>query len=126
MEDPIRLVNDLAEHVIEGHRYAPLRWRTRLVSDVEGQAPRAEIELDNVGAALTDWVHAAQGGDRARIRVMGVSLGPPPVVEWELGFRIHSVTLDSDRVRARLGFPRLRDRPAIAARHDSDHSPGVV
>ena len=124
--DPIRIVNDVAEQVIEGHRYAPLRWRSRLVSDVEGEVPRAEIELDNVGTPLTEWVHAAEGGAGARLRVMGVSLGTPPEVEWELALRVHSVTLDPDRVRARLGYLRVRDLPAVVARHDSTRSPGIV
>ena len=123
--EPVRVVNDLVERVIEGARYTPLRWEPRLVSDVEGEAPHAEIEMDNVGAPLTGWVHASRGGSGATVRVLDVSVGDEVRVEWELTLRVHSVTIEQQRVRARLGYVRLSDRPVASQRLDESHAPGL-
>ena len=124
---PVRAVNDTVERVIEGHTYPAVRFEPRLTDDVEGRAPRAELAIDNVGHVLTQWVELSQGGSGARVRMLEVSVTPPgaPVVEWELTLTAESMRVDRDRVVARIGFPTLRGRAAVIARHDPDRSPGL-
>lgn len=123
--DPVRVVNNTVDIVIEGHLHQALRWEAVLVSDVEGEPPHAEIVMDNVGYELTRWIDEAQGGAGARVRIMEASLGEEVRVEWELALRVHSVTVDQARIRARLGYPALQDVPVVAVRHDGAHSPGL-
>ena len=125
IDDPIRAVNDGEQRTIEGEIYAPLRFGARLVSDVEGEVPRAEITMDNVGYDLTRWLHVTNGGSDARARFMEVSIGDVVRVEWELSLRTHSMHAGERIVRAVIGFPRLHDTPAVVARHDQAHSPGL-
>ena len=125
IDDPIRAVNDGEQRTIEGEIYAPLRFGARLVSDVEGEVPRAEITMDNVGYELTRWLHATDGGSGARVRFMEVSIGAAVQVEWELSLRTHSMHAGERIVRAVIGFPRLHDLPAVVVRHDQARSPGL-
>ena len=65
--DPIRVVNDSVDHVIGGQRFVALRFTAAMVDDDEGSVPRAVLAVDNVGAALTQWIERS-GGAPARRR----------------------------------------------------------
>ena len=122
---PVRVVNDTAERIIEGNRYVALRFDARLADDVEGQAPQAELAIDNVGRDLTQWVEAAGGGAGATVRVLQVLDIDDPPVEWELTMDLAGVQVDAERVTARLGFDPLLGRAAVSLRHDPQTSPGL-
>ena len=122
---PVRVVNDTEERTIEGNRYVALRFDARLADDVEGQAPQAELAIDNVGRDLTQWLEAAQGGTGATVRVLQVLDIPDPPVEWELTMDVAGVAVDAERVTARLGFDPLLGRAAVTLRHDPQTSPGL-
>ncbi len=92
---------------------------------MEGQAPQAELAIDNVGRALTQWVEAAGGGTGATVRVMQVLDIADPEVEWELTMDVAGVQVDAERVTARLGFDPLLGRAAVVMRHDPQTSPGL-
>ena len=122
---PVRVVNDTEERTIEGNRYVALRFDARLADDVEGQAPQAELAIDNVGRDLTQWLEAAQGGTGATVRVLQVLDIDDPPVEWELTMDVAGVAVDAERVTARLGFDPLLGRAAVTLRHDPQTSPGL-
>ena len=122
---PVRVVNDTEKRTIEGNRYVALRFDARLADDVEGQAPQAELAIDNVGRALTQWLEAAQGGTGATVRVLQVLDIPDPPIEWELTMDMAGVQVDAERVTARLGFDPLLGRAAVTLRHDPQTSPGL-
>ncbi len=122
---PVRVINDSEERRIEGSRYIALRFDARLADDVEGQAPQAELAIDNVGRDLTQWIEAAGGGTGASVRVMQVLDIPDPEVEWELTMDVAGMQLDAERVTARLGFDPLLGRAAVTLRHDPQTSPGL-
>ena len=121
----VRVVNDTVDRYIESERFVALAFSARLVQDVEGEVPSAELAIDNVGEALTTWIHASGGGGGARVRVMEVSLGDEIRVEWDLTFRVIAVRMSQREIRARIGYRRLHDEPAVVARHDPRHSPGL-
>ena len=122
---PVRVVNDTVERTIEGNRYVALRFDARLADDVEGQAPQAELAIDNVGRDLTQWLEAAQGGTGATVRVLQVLDIDDPPIEWELTMDVAGVQVDAERVTARLGFDPLLGRAAVTLRHDPQTSPGL-
>ena len=124
ISDPVRVVNDATDHVIGGETYVALRFAAALrPSDEEGRAPRAEIEIDNIGQILTEWLERAQGGAGATVRAMSV-LARTHEVEWEIATSIMSVEV-GERIRARLGWDPLLQRPAVMLRHDRYTSPGI-
>ncbi len=122
---PVRVINDTEGRRIEGNDYIALRFDARLADDVEGQAPQAELAIDNVGRELTQWIEAAGGGGGAQVRVMQVLDIADPEIEWELTMDVAGMQLDAERVTARLGFDPLLGRAAVTLRHDPQTSPGL-
>ena len=123
--EPVRVINDTVGRRIEGHDYVALRFDARLSDDVGGQAPQAELAVDNVGRALTQWIEATGGGIGATVRVMLVLDIEDPPVEWEVTLDVAGMAVDQERVTARLGFDPLLGRAAVALRHDPQTSPGL-
>ena len=123
--EPVRVINDTVGRRIEGHDYVALRFDARLADDVDGQVPQAELAVDNVGRALTQWIEATGGGIGATVRVMLVLDIDDPPVEWEVTLDVAGMAVDQERVTARLGFDPLLGRAAVALRHDPQTSPGL-
>ena len=122
---PVRVVNDTRNRSIEGAEYVALRFDARLADDVDGQAPQAELAIDNVGRELTQWIEAAGGGIGATVRIMLVLDIADAPVEWEVTLDVASMAVDAERVTARLGFDPLLGRAAVTLRHDPQTSPGL-
>ena len=122
--EPVRVVDDGQDHTIEGARYVGLRFTARLAGDVQGQAPQAELVIDNIGRALTQWIEAADGGAGATVRVMRLVAGDA-APEWEMTMDVESMSMDQERITARLGFDPLLGRNAVTPRHDPQTSPGL-
>ena len=122
---PVRVVNDTQERTIDGQDYVALRFGARFADDVEGQVPRAELVVDNVGRALMQWIERAEGGVGATVRVMQVLAIPDATPEWEMTLDVASVRADQERVVVGLGFDPLLGRSAVAMRHDPQTSPGL-
>ena len=122
---PVRVINDTQGRAIEGNDYVALRFEARLADDIAGQAPQAELSIDNVGRALTQWIEAAQGGVGATVRVVQVLDIEDPPVEWEITMDVAGMAVDQERVTARLGFDPLLGGAAVTLRHDPETSPGL-
>jgi len=126
LPSPARAVADGRDHTIEGHRYPALPFTARLVDDVEGRAPSAELSIDNVGRELTQWIEAAGGRGTARVMmVLATDDGGESPVEWEVTLDVLHVRVDRRQVVARLGYDPLLGRPAVLLRHDPERSPGL-
>ncbi|MDE0407473.1 MAG: DUF1833 family protein, partial [Alphaproteobacteria bacterium] len=122
---PARVINDTQGRRIEGNDYVALRFDARLADDIAGQAPQAELAIDNIGRELTQWIEAAGGGIGATVRVMLVLGLPDPPVEWEVTLDVAGMSVDQERVTARLGFDPLLGGAAVTLRHDPQTSPGL-
>ena len=135
LPEPVRVVNAAADpevlaktYRIEGETYAALRFEARLAGDEPGQAPRAELVMDNVGRELLTWVEAADGGVGATVRVMMALMdeqADDARVEWEVTYDVLQVRADQERLAVGLGYDPLLDRPAVLLRHDPQTSPGL-
>ena len=119
---PARTINDSVEHTIEGNIYVRNRFELRLISDVEGEAPRATLRLDNVGEVLTQWIELSRGGAGAAVRLMQVI---DDILEWEITLDSAGAVVDHESAVFTLGFDPLLQRPAVQMRHDPEHSPGL-
>ena len=124
---PVRVVNDTRARGIDGDTYQPVAFRATLLSDEEGRAPAAAIEIDNVGRPLTHWIEASNGGVGAAVKVMQVLIPATgaPTVEWELDIGVLGVQMDQRLVTVRLGYEAFLDRPAVALRYDLRTAPGL-
>lgn len=121
---PIRVVNDAVDREIVGETYIGLRFDARLVDDVDGRAPRAELIMDNVGRVLTEWIERASGGAGASVRVMQIVAGQS-IPEWELTLELAGVSVSQSQATGTIGYEPLLGRRAVALRHDPETSPGL-
>ena len=121
--DPVRVVNDAVSRTIEGNTYLPLRFQPRLVNDTES-VPRAEIVIDNVGRALTQWIERSDGGAGARCRVLQVIAGED-TPEYDVTLGVQAIPVRTSDVRVVLGQESLFGRRAVRLRHDPETSPGL-
>ena len=121
---PIRAVNDTKDHTIGAHLFVAARFNARLADDADGQAPRAELVIDNVGDVLTRWVELSDGGNGATIKLFQF-IANVGSIEWEVELDVIGMRVTTQSVAARLGFDPMLHRPAVQVRHDPDRSPGL-
>ena len=124
---PVRVVNDRRDLALEGETWQALAFEPRVVDDVEGRIPSAELRIDNIGRPLMRWVEAARGGAGATVRMVRV-LAPAsgaPAVEWEITIDVLSIAADQRHVTVRLGYEALLQRPAVVMRFDPATAPGL-
>ncbi len=118
---PARAIRDTASHTIEGNEYAPVYFEVKWADQVEGESPRVEVVVDNVGEALTQWVDISRGGRGATMRLMHVL---NDVVQWDQTVDVIRART-ADVVRIELGWDILLDGPAVTWRYDMDTAPGL-
>lgn len=121
---PVRVVNDAVDRVLDGETYTALRFGIRLAGDTEGQAPRAELVVDNVGRPLTQWIERSGGGSGSTVRVMEFLAGRTSP-EWEVTLELADAHVDQQQVTASIGYENLLGRSAVRLRHDPETSPGL-
>ena len=122
---PLRVVDASENKTIDGNTYIAMRFSARLAQDDDSRAPQAELSMDNVGREATRWIEDAGGGSGATVRIIQLIDAPGREIEWEMTLDITRLSLDSERVVARLGFDTGIGRPAVLMRHDPQTTPGI-
>ena len=129
LTEPVRIVSDNTAHTIEGNTYTALAFRARRPTEKDGALREVQLEVDNVGRALVQWIDATQGGDGATMRIMQVQVPATPAddseVLWEVTLPVGIADLDNQRVRIRLANHAIYRRPSVLLRHDAQTSPGL-
>lgn len=121
---PARMVNDTVEHVIEGNRFPAVAFQVTLQDDTEGRVPKASVQIENVGRALTEWLERSEGGAGAKCRIMKV-LARDDSVAYEVTIGVEAMHVDAQWVQATLGYGTVLSIPAVQVRYDSASFPGL-
>lgn len=125
LPQPVRVVGDSQDLVSNGNVFVGMGFRVRLPDELQGQQPRAELGVDNIGRELMQWIEASAGGRNARVRFMQVLRSNPNNIEWEISMYLNNVKANLAEVSGELGFPRLLDVPAVQMRADPQTMPGI-
>lgn len=125
LPEPVRVVGDSQDLISNGMTYVGMGFRITLPDERQGQQPRAELSVDNVGRELMQWVEGSAGGRGARVRIMQVLRSAPNIVEWEIEMDLSNIRANAREVTGELGFPHLLDMPAVQVRADSTVMPGI-
>lgn len=121
---PIRVCNDTQDLTSNGNLYVAMPF-TFVLPDDGTQAPRAQLQMANVGRELMAPLEAAGGGVGAQVRVMLVRRSLPNSLEIDFTVGLRGVEADPMMVVADLGYDFLLDWPAIAVRYDPATAPGL-
>lgn len=108
-----------------GFQYAACGFTCSLPEDLEKQAPRASLSIDNVSAMIGRALEAANGARGATCRVRQGLRSQPSVVEIDLTLGMSAIKLDSFKVTADLSYKNLLDAPAIRMTYTPKTAPGV-
>ena len=122
---PIRVAQDTADVACQGNTYVAFAFDIDLPDDMDRQAPRARIAIDNAGRELTQWLEASNGGEGATARIMSVQRADPDVIEWEATLNLSDVEMDLHRVSGSLGYEDLLSKPGVALSYRPDTAPGI-
>lgn len=122
---PVRVVNDTQDLVSNGQTYTAVPFRFVMPDDVEGQMPRAQLAVDNIGRELMQWVESSAGGKGSTVRVMQVLRSNPDLVEWDVTMGLSNVSATMTEVTADITFDNLMARPAVRVSYRPDSHPGV-
>lgn len=119
---PVRLVDDGADHVIDGETYLGLRMRVLWPDQSDARLPRARVAVDNVGRELTEWVEATRGLAGGRVTCQRVLGG---TVEAEITLDVGGAVVDAQIVQVELGFGLDLGAAAVAMRYTPATAPGL-
>lgn len=132
LDDPIRVVADTIEHMVDGARYVRLPFRGVVPQIREGEVPTARIEVDNVGQDIMEWIDRSDGGRGAMMRILRLVRPNPDAasqdseVTWEMPRMAVGVTAaDMQHITISLVTRTGHVRPAVKIRHDPTTSPGL-
>lgn len=74
---PAHICNDVQDFVSRGTSYIALPFRFTLPDDVSGQAPRMQLQMDNVGRGFSDELERLQPGTTTMAKLIIVSRDRP-------------------------------------------------
>lgn len=129
MEHPdietVRVVNDTRDWTIGADTWIGLPFRFRLPQSVAGQAPRAALEMDNVGSDLGAELELLPPGAALQATVRLVSRATPTVVDYEFTAPLSGVSVTVPTVTAVVGNDDALRAPAVKMRFDPVTTPGM-
>lgn len=120
-----RVVNDTRDWVIGGQTYVGLPFRFKLPNAAAGEAPRAGIEIDNVGRELTAELEKLPPSGALLATFTVVSRATPTVVEFSFTAPLSGVSATVQAVSATIGNDDALRAPAVKVRYDPSANPGL-
>lgn len=121
----VHVVNDTRDWVIDGTSWIGLPFRFRLPNSVAGEAPRAQLELDNVGTELTAELERLPPGGALQATIYLVSRATPSVVDYEFTAPLSGVSATMTTVSGTIGNDDALRSPAVKMRYDPTTAPGL-
>ena len=122
--EPIRLVNDSRNFVLDGETYLAMPFTLSRQSDVQGELPRVSLTIANIGRSLIKWIDSTNGGRDAEITVL-LARRSLQVKEEEISFGISSVSINSESVNFNLVIQNNLIKRSIRWIYDKDHAAGL-
>lgn len=108
-----------------GNQFKAIAFRFRKPDDTEGQLPRAELAVDNVGREMVQWLEQSGGGKGATVNAMEALRSAPEVIEWDITLDLSDIKLTPVEVSGSLGFEDLLNRQAVPFTYRPETAPGL-
>ncbi|MFL4597002.1 DUF1833 family protein [Stenotrophomonas maltophilia] len=121
----LRIVNDTADWVSQGKSYMGFPFGFKLPDDVGGQAPRAQLVLDNVGRSITEDLERLQPGELVTARLMITDRADANVIESSYDLPMTQVVVNTRSASAQLGVDFLTRQQAVTLRANPFTLPGI-
>tara|TARA_R110000868_G_scaffold31576_3_gene115602 strand:- start:1829 stop:2302 length:474 start_codon:yes stop_codon:yes gene_type:complete len=122
---PVRVVNDTQNMTSNGVEFIGCPFNVTLPDDVAGQMPSAQLEVDNIGRDLTQWLEFSRGGQGARCRIMQVMRSDPDTVEFDMTLDLTNMKITNETVSGSLGFENMLNRTGTIPTFTPQNAPGL-
>lgn len=122
---PVRVVNDTQNMTSNGIVYIGCPFNVTLPDDVAGQMPQAQLEVDNIGRDLTQWLEYSRGGQGARCRIMQVMRSDPNTIEFDMTLDLTNMKITNETVSGSLGFENILNRTGTIPTFTPQNAPGL-
>jgi hypothetical protein len=122
---PIRVVNDTRDWVIGSDTYVGLPFVLKLPSQAQKENPRATLQVDNVGRALTALLEGLPTGASLTATVRVASRATPAVVDFEFIGQLTAINVTPTVMSCTFGLDDTMRRPAVLVRFDPTNAPAL-
>lgn len=119
------VVNDTRSWTIGSTTWVGLPFRCKLPAQASGQAPRAQIEVDNIGRSLTDELEALPPNGVLLGTFYLVSRKNPEVIDSSFSAPLSGVSVTMATLNATLGSDEELRAPAVKVRYDLATTPAL-
>jgi hypothetical protein len=119
------VVNDTRDWTIGSEAYIGLPFRFKLPQARAGESPRAMVEIDNVGRALTAELEKLPPGAALMCTIRIVSRATPTVTDFEFAAQLTGVSVTVPLVTAVIGNDDALRSPAVKVRYDPSTTPAL-
>ena len=123
--ETIYAVSDTRNWEIDGITYIGLPFKFKPPQATSGEAPRATIEVDNVGGELTQELEKLPPAGALTATITVVSRRTPTVVEVTLQAPLSGVSCTPAVMTAVIGNDDAMRASAVRVRYDPKNSPGL-
>lgn len=110
---PLRLINDTQDFVFQGERYIAAGFRCVWVDDVEGQLPKASLQIDNTTNLFSRLFEQTAGMRGMKVTMTEALRSNPDLIERRIQLDVDTVSMTAEAVQLGLGFEDILNKSAI-------------
>jgi hypothetical protein len=121
----VRLVNDTRNWESGGQTYVGFPFRFKLPDDIAGAAPRAVLEIDNIGREITADLETLQPGEVVTATIRITDREDPEDIHQTMVIPMTGVVVNQAVVIAQLGVDYLMRQQAVRIRYTPHVAPGI-
>ncbi len=123
--NPLHVVNDTRDWTIGSDTYVGLPFRLKMPTQAQKENPRATLQLDNVGRALTGLLEGLPVGASLTATIRVVSRATPTVVDFEFIGQLTSINVTPTVVSCSFGLDDAMRQSAVRLRFDPATAPAL-
>lgn len=122
---PLRVVNDNQDIVSNGNNFLAMPFGLKRQDDIQGELPKVDLSISNVGRTITKWIDSSGGGRDAQISIILVRRSSPDLIEERLTLGIEKVSITTEVINFTLIVQNNLVKRAMKYTYDTKRTPGL-
>lgn len=125
LAEPIRLVNDNADLLSNGHNYVAASFTLVWPDDQDKQTPRAQVSIGNVRGEVGAFFERTHGGRGALFTLLQVLRSTPDTIEEKMILDLGNIEQGVGVVSGTLGYDEILNRVGTPYTYRPETAPGL-